>query len=224
MRRFARAALLALACAASTTSFSASPEVVPVVVGADAQLIAFLTSTQSLRAQFEHQQMNPSGRVMRFFGVVSAKRPGLFRWEVRKPYAQLQLIRDGELLLYDPDLAQLSIRRLDASVMGTPAGLFLLSGADAAQALETQFVVQNLEPREGLTWVSLRPRLPDSATQLIEVGLDAQGRLSRLEVTDALGRKSVVRLSQIEVNPVLPAALFSFKPPAGTEVLRPSQP
>ena len=41
-----------------------------------------------------------------------------------------------------------------------------------------------------------------------------------LEIVDSFGQRSVLRFSQVEVNPVLPASTFQFKPPAGADVLR----
>ena len=76
--------------------------VVEVIAGPEERLIASLRYTQTLQANFSHEQASPSGRVMRFTGTLALARPGRFRWEVRQPYPQLQLIRGDEFLLFDP--------------------------------------------------------------------------------------------------------------------------
>ncbi len=54
-------------------------------------LIDFLTKTKSLKADFTHQQSNSSGKEITFTGKLIFRRPNRLRWEVKTPYAQLQL-------------------------------------------------------------------------------------------------------------------------------------
>lgn len=195
--------------------------VVQVIAGADQMLLQYLTTTQSLQAQFLHEQMSGSGRVTRFSGVMSLQRPGLFRWEVQKPYAQLQLVRNGEFILYDPDLAQVTIRPLEDAVMATPAGLLLSAGPDAAEVLSRHFVLRNLEDQEGLSWVLVESKAAQESGQKLAAGFDAKGMLQQFQLIDQIGRRSRVVLSQIQRNQPLAADLFVFRPPKGAEVIRP---
>lgn len=195
--------------------------VVQVIAGADQMLLQYLTTTQSLQAQFLHEQMSGSGRVTRFAGVMSLQRPGLFRWEVQKPYAQLQLVRNGEFILYDPDLAQVTIRPLEEAVMATPAGLLLSAGPDAAEVLSRHFVLRNLEDQEGLSWVLVESKAAQESGQKLAAGFDAKGMLQQFQLIDQIGRRSRVVLSQIQRNQPLAADLFVFRPPKGAEVIRP---
>jgi len=41
-----------------------------------------------------------------------------------------------------------------------------------------------------------------------------------MELMDALGQTTVIRFSDVKLNPPLDAALFSFSPPAGVDVIR----
>lgn len=219
MRRVAGVALLASVSAVALPARAQA--VVQVLAGADQMLLQYLTTTQSLQAQFLHEQMSGSGRVTRFSGVMSLQRPGLFRWEVQKPYAQLQLVRNGEFILYDPDLAQVTIRPLEEAVMATPAGLLLSAGPDAAEVLRRHFVLRNLEDQEGLSWVLVESKAAQESGQKLAAGFDAKGMLQQFQLIDQIGRRSRVVLSQIQRNQPLAADLFVFRPPKGAEVIRP---
>ena len=44
--------------------------------------------------------------------------------------------------------------------------------------------------------------------------------LAALEIQDSFGQRSVLKFSQVEVNPALGAGAFAFKAPAGADVLK----
>ncbi|MFM1879854.1 MAG: hypothetical protein RLZZ344_88 [Pseudomonadota bacterium] len=199
----------------------AAQPVVEILAGADQMLLEYLSGTQSLQAEFVHEQISGSGRVTRFSGVMRLQRPGLFRWEVQKPYAQLQLVRNSEFILYDPDLAQVTIRPLEGAVMATPAGLLLSAGPDAAEVLRRHFVLRNLESQEGLSWVLVESKAAQEASQKLAAGFDSRGMLQQFQLIDQIGRRSRVVLSQIQRNQPIPPELFVFRPPKGAEVIRP---
>lgn len=197
--------------------------VVEVIAGPEERLITALRDIQSLQANFLHEQASPSGRVMRFSGVLALARPGRFRWEVQKPYPQLQLIRGDEFLLYDPDLAQVTVRRIDTAQMTSPAGLLLLAGPDAERLVRERFELAGLPDRDGLSWVSVKPREATETLSALEVGLSREGQIAQFLLVDAMGRRSKVTLSAQRRNAALPAGTFEFKAPAGVEWLRPPQ-
>ena len=93
-----------------------------------ALLLDFLTNTKSLKADFIHEQTNSKGKLITFRGNMIFRRPNRLRWEVKKPYSQLQLLRGKEFLIFDPDLNQVTVREIDDSFVDTPAGLLFSSG------------------------------------------------------------------------------------------------
>lgn len=200
---------------------AAGQTVVEVLAGADQKLLAYLANTQSLKANFLHEQISSGGRLQRFSGVMALARPGQFRWDIQKPYAQLQLITGKTFLLYDPDLNQLTERTLDEAIDATPAGLLLSSGPQAKALIEKRFTLTNLPDRDGLQWVRLSlKREADASKALFEVGMDDSGELAAFFMQDAMGRQSRVLLSNRQRNISLPQSLFQFTPPEGTERLR----
>ena len=69
--------------------------------GAIDKLRQFLDGTKTLRADFTQMVVAKNGKKPQISsGVMMFSRPGKFRWEVVKPYAQL-LVGDGEKALLD---------------------------------------------------------------------------------------------------------------------------
>src|SRR3546814_11094809 len=77
---------------------------------------------------FEQGAVDGQGKLVRpQQGKFSFQRPGKFRWEVQKPYAQL-IVSDGRYAYkYDPDLAQVTRRRARDSIGASPAALLFRS-------------------------------------------------------------------------------------------------
>ena len=198
-----------------------SAGVVEVQAGADLALLDFLQTTRSYAADFIHEQSASGGKVQRFSGRMALERPGKFRWESRRPYSQLQLIRDQQFFLYDPDLAQLTIRMLDSSQLSSPASLLLLAGPEAANQVRERFDLKTLPSRDDKQWVMVTPKAGGADLQSLEVGLTLKGELVEFQMLDAMGRRGRVILSAASRNRALPPGLFEFKAPPGTEVLRP---
>ncbi|CAM8646787.1 LolA Outer membrane lipoprotein-sorting protein [Burkholderiales bacterium] len=203
------------------TLASATGDVVLVEAGPQAALVEYLSGTFTLAARFEHLQSGRSGRVQTFKGEMLLKRPGRFRWEIQSPYAQLQIIRDKTFLLYDPDLAQLTRRPIESALDATPAGLLLSAGPEAAQTLARQFDMRALPSQSGLQRVLLKPKESSGSATTLEVGLNDKGEITQFELTDGLGRRSLVRLQSIRRNQPIADSRFEFTPPPGTEVVQP---
>ena len=87
------------------------------------QLRAFLTGTKTGKASFvQAVQGRGRGGVQESSGTFTFQRPGKFRWSYEKPYEQL-IVGDGDKLwIYDRDLNQVIVRKLDAA-LGSPCPL-----------------------------------------------------------------------------------------------------
>jgi len=178
------------------------------------RLRAFVRETQTARAQFTQNVVDKNGRpVQSANGVFDLSRPGKFRWSVEKPYKQL-LVGDGQRVwVYDEDLNQVIVRRINEALGATPAAL--LSGN---QDVESAFAWKDLPAADGLDWLGATPLTKEAAFSEIRLGFDASG-LVALEVVDVFGQKSVVRFANFERNPKLSPDLFRFTPPKGADVI-----
>ena len=150
-------------------------------------------------------------------------RPQRFRFEYEKPFPQ-SIVADGHTLwLYDPDIAQVTARSQEKALGSTPASL--IASAPDLMSLEKDFKLSEEPNADDLQWVKATPRAQDSQLQVVLIGLSQnaqQAQLSKLEILDAFGQKSVITFDKFEINPSsVTAASFKFTPPQGVETIRP---
>lgn len=180
-----------------------------------AKLKTFIAFTHSGQAKFTQEVLDKNGRkIQSASGLMQFVRPGKFRWEYQKPYAQL-IVGDGEKFwLYDSDLNQVTQKKLDAALGSSPAAL--LSGDNE---IERGFALKDAGSRDGLDWLDAKPKTHDTSFENIRMGFDAQSELVAVELLDAFGHKTILRFSGMQHNPSLSPSLFRFVPPKGADVL-----
>ncbi|MEM7065885.1 MAG: outer membrane lipoprotein chaperone LolA, partial [Cyanobacteria bacterium P01_B01_bin.77] len=203
--------VLTLPAAASAQDGAAEASADP---AATSRIERYLASLTTLSATFQQTLYDADGqRVQDSAGKLLIKRPGRFRWDYQEPYEQL-VIADGERLwLYDADLEQATVKRLDGSLAGTPA--MLLSGSSD---VGRDFDVQGEYAAEGLVWLQLAARSPNAEFSQVRLAFRGDD-VELMELTDNLDQITRIELSDLERNPTLPDDAFAFVPPAGTDVV-----
>lgn len=182
----------------------------------------FVRGAKSGRAEFTQTVTAPSRdgqppRAKTSTGTFEFQRPGKFKFDYRKPFAQT-IVADGQSLwLYDVELNQVTQRAQALALGSTPAAL--IAAAPDLRALQADFVLASAPERDGLQWVKATPKAKDGQLQQIQVGFQGDA-LAALEILDSFGQRSVLKFSKVEVNPSLAAATFAFKAPAGADVLK----
>jgi len=182
--------------------------------GSIEKLQAFVAQTQSARANFSQQVLDEKGKAVQSAqGQLSFSRPGKFRWEYRKPYEQL-IVGDGEKLwVYDKELEQVTVKRLDGALGSSPAAL--LAGSNEIEE------VYNLDAKGmkgGLDWLEAYPKTDDTMFEKVRMGFKGN-TLDTMELHDHLGQVTRIRFSGIQRNPNLGPDTFAFTPPEGVDVL-----
>jgi outer membrane lipoprotein carrier protein len=193
-------AVIALACPAAAS-------------GVD-QLKAFLSGAKTGKTTFRQVVSGKSGRVpQESSGTFAFARPGKFRWTYEKPHAQI-IVGDGQKLwIYDPDLNQVVVRKLDQALGATPAAL--LAGDDS---LEKNFELQDGGKSGDAEFVDAKPRAVDSGFGSIRIGL--KDNLPRtMELHDSFGQVTQLAFGSFERNASVDTALFRFVPPPGADVV-----
>jgi len=182
--------------------------------GAIDKLHRFLETTKTLRADFAQIVVAKNGkRPQQSVGVMMISRPGKFRWQIDKPYSQL-LVGDGEKIwIYDPDLRQVTVKKMDAALGSTPAALLV-----GGNSLEKNFNLRELGEREGMEWLEATPKSPDSGFEKLHLGFSGDD-LKSMELFDNFGQTTSLAFANVQRNPSLPAANFRFVPPAGADVI-----
>ncbi|MFZ1547694.1 MAG: outer membrane lipoprotein chaperone LolA [Candidatus Nitrotoga sp.] len=183
--------------------------------GATDKLKNFIESTHSAQANFTQEVRDTSGkRIQSASGTMQFVRPGKFRWLYQKPFEQL-IVGDGEKFwLYDVELNQVTVRKIDAALGSSPAAL--LSGSNE---IERGFELKNNGTKDNLEWLQATPRKQDTSFEKILMAFNAQSELMVMELHDAFGHTTVLRFSKMKRNPQLSSQLFKFVPPKGADVL-----
>jgi outer membrane lipoprotein carrier protein len=177
-------------------------------------LRAFVRETQTARAQFDQTVLDRNGRTTsQASGVMAFSRPGKFRWTYAKPYAQL-IVGDGaKLWIYDKDLDQVTVRKLDEALGSSPAAL--LAGNNE---IERFFSLKDVGSRDGMEWLEASPKSSDTMFAAVRMGF-AGTTLKQMELKDSFGQTTIIRFENLERNPKLAADQFKFAPPKGADVI-----
>jgi len=200
MRRFGIALLVSVAASAAY---------------ADAvdTLREFAREAKSGRAGFTQTVTSPDGKKTKTSsGRFEFARPDRFRFVYTKPFEQT-IVGDGQRVwIHDPDLNQVSSRKMSQALGATPAALL------AGSSLERDFDLSSLPDRDGLQWAEARPKARDGSFQSVKVGFRGK-ELAAIDIVDSFGQRSLLQFSQLATNVSLGADAFRFVVPAGAEVL-----
>jgi chaperone LolA len=179
------------------------------------KLKSFIAATRSAQANFTQEVRDKNGkRLQSASGTMQFVRPGKFRWEYRKPYAQL-IVGDGQKFwMYDADLNQVTVKRLDAALGSSPAAL--LSGSNE---IERGFTLSDIQGRDGLEWLQAKPKSNETTFEKILMAFNDKSQLVVMELHDAFGNHTVLRFSELMNNPPMSPQRFKFVPPKGADVL-----
>ena len=175
---------------------------------------SYLKSTQSATASFDQKVYDKNGKlVQESHGHFALQRPGKFRWTYAKPHPQT-IVGDGDRVwIHDPDLNQVTVRKLARAIGSTPAALL----AGAAE-IEKAFELSEGGAKDGLEWLEARPREKEAGFERIRLGLSAEG-VEAMELVDHFGQTTRLRFLNVIRNPRIDAGTFRFTPPKGADVL-----
>ncbi len=189
-----------------------APAVVP-AAGTEA-LKSFLAQTQTLKARFAQMVLDKNLKTLQQAqGVMQFSRPGKFRWDYQKPYEQV-IVGDGsKLWIYDKDLNQVTVRKLDRALGASPAAL--LAGSND---LERDYTLSNAGMQNGLDWLEAVPKSRDTVFERVRMGFGKSG-LEAMELRDQFGQVTVISFADVERNPRIAAEVFRFVPPQGVDVI-----
>ena len=174
----------------------------------------FIDKTLTARGEFQQKIFDRNRKLLQESrGVLAFSRPGKFRWSYVKPYAQL-IVGDGSRVwIYDEDLKQVTVKKLDQALGSTPAAL--LAGNNEAMRA---FRLSDQGAKGGLEWLEARPRDKEGSFEKIRMGFGSSG-LEIMELVDSFGQTTVLRFAALQRNPKLEPGLFRFSPPKGADVI-----
>jgi outer membrane lipoprotein carrier protein len=174
----------------------------------------FVRETRSLEADFTQTTRQGARPPQQATGHLALQKPGRFRWEVMLPARQL-IVGDGKKVwLFDEDLNQVTVKKMDAAISSAPAAL-LAGHGDLAQ-----FELMEEGEEAGLLWAGAIPKQDGSGFLRLRLGFwPTTGALRAMECFDHFGQMLRFDLHAVRRNGAIPASHFRFTPPLGADVL-----
>jgi len=213
--RFGVVFALLAALIVSTGAFASEKETVQSRQAAS-ELASMLKSYESYQAEFIQIVVNENGsRVQETRGQLKAKRPGLFYWETSAPLPQFIVSNGEKVEVYDPDLEQVTIHKLDDRVQTTPA--LLLSGE--VDNLNETYRVSQRRIGDNTREFTLEPRSPDSLFTSLRLSF-FKGELQEMRMKDSLSQLSILSFDDIRLNEAVDASAFTLEYPDGVDIIR----
>lgn len=180
------------------------------------QLAALLRGYQTYQADFIQIVVGDGGdRIQESRGSMKAKRPGLFYWESKAPMAQHIVSNGDEVSVYDPDLEQVTVHKLNSDVQATPA--LLLSGE--VDNLAQTYDVSTRRVGDNIREFTLTPKSPDSLFVALKMTF-FDGQLQEMRMEDSLSQISIVSFDRIVLNADIASSVFEPDYPAGVDIIR----
>lgn len=178
------------------------------------KLTIFLQTVVTFKSQFEQTVLSPKGDIIeQAQGQFALERPGKFRWDYLSPYPQ-EIVADGtRIWFYDVDLEQVTVKSQQEALTDTPATL--LSGN---MLPEEKYKVNDIASDDGLSWVQLTPKEPESNFQSIRFAFD-KSQLRQMVMQDSFDQFTRLVFSDVQENIELDKNEFMFKTPVGVDVI-----
>ncbi len=146
-------------------------------------------------------------------GTIYVLSPDKFRLDYNKPYKQVY-VADGERLWsYDEDLEQVTVKKQEGLLANSPA-IILGNPSELSKA----YVIQWQGKKKNIGWFYLTPKNADSQFDHVRLGFTGKN-LYVMELYDSFGQRTRLRFSELQYNPEISPATFTFTPPEGVDVI-----
>ncbi len=179
------------------------------------KLTQLLNQAQTITARFSQLTLDGGGtQLQETAGELALKRPGLFRWHTDEPQEQLLVSNGEKVWLYDPDLQQVTIQKLDQRLTHTPA--LLLSG-DVSE-IRQNFDISFKEAGDVVDF-TLKPKAKDTLFDSLRLSF-RKGVINDMQLIDSVGQRTNILFLSVKMNPVVDAKQFTFEVPAGADVIQ----
>lgn len=178
------------------------------------KLSELLSHTQTITGSFSQLTLDSTGtQLQEASGQMVLQRPGLFRWHTDPPLEQLLVSNGKKVWLYDPDLLQVTVQKMDQRLTHTPA--LLLSG-DVSKISEN-FTITYKEGGSVIDFI-LTPTAKDTLFDTLRLSF-RNGVINDMQLLDAVGQRTNILFMGVKINEPVDAGQFVFEAPAGVDVI-----
>ncbi|WP_426153250.1 outer membrane lipoprotein chaperone LolA [Pseudomonas sp. DC3000-4b1] len=188
-------------------------------VVADEQAVKSLTQllekSQTLTGRFSQLTLDAGGtQLQETSGEMTLQRPGLFNWHTDAPQEQLMVSDGQKVSLWDPDLEQVTVKKLDQRLTQTPA--LLLSG-DVSK-ISQSFDITAKQAGDVMDFV-LKPKTKDTLFDSLRLSF-RRGLINDMQLIDSVGQRTNILFMGVKANEPVSASKFTFAIPKGADVIQ----
>lgn len=173
-----------------------------------------LNNFRSMQANFRQVVFSADGEVLqKSRGKIAIQRPGKFRWETTRNIKQLIVTDGNKIWIYDPDLQQVTIKKISDKFAATP--VLLLISADAN--LANSFMVTQLSSKSDVQIFQLQPKNKTEDFSSVTIKFQAD-KVKQMNFVNKLGQQTKLYFSRVILNRNIPN-VFTFIIPQGVDVI-----
>jgi outer membrane lipoprotein carrier protein len=174
---------------------------------------------QSLKLDFSETYIGIGRPAQTESGVLYLHKPGRMRWEYTSPAGKIFLSDGKEVLQYTPGDTQAARSKLKQSEDMRAPLAFLLGKLDFAK--EFKSFRTNVDPAG--RWIIAEPKSDNLAYSEVEFLASSDGQIHRVRVTGQDRSKLDFSFSNEQLNAPVSPSMFTFRPPAGVQVVEEPQ-
>jgi len=153
-------------------------------------------------------------------GVFYFKKPKCMRWVYTKPAAKELVINPEKAWLYVPADRMAYVQDADAIFKSAVSVRFLAGIGKLKDDFRISFAPEKEAGKSGDYLLDLVPVKPQEGVRKLQIAVNRETfQIEKLVLFDSYGNVTTLAFSAIELNRDLPDSLFTFKPPAGVEVM-----
>ncbi len=177
--------------------------------------MAYLNTIESLSGYFEQSIRNSEGDEIAdpTEGEFHLKRPGKFYWKTSPPFEQLVIGNERGLILYDPDLEQVTIYDKEA-FLNSPAAV--LSGS--SEQIQTKYSIDGYKDNKKETFVLKEIDLQNQSFDSLSFVFE-KNTLKGLSLVDQMDQVTTIKFKKVKTNQAIDADLFIFVPPEEADII-----
>ncbi len=179
------------------------------------RLTGLLNDSKTLTSRFSQLTLDAGGtQLQETAGEMAVQRPGLFYWHTEGK-AEQTIVSDGQkVTLWDPDLEQATIKKLDPRLNQTPA--LLLSG-DVSK-ISDSFDITSKQTGDVMDF-TLKPKAKDTLFDSLRLSFRG-GLINDMQLVDSVGQRTNILFTGVKANGVVDASKFKFVIPKGADVIQ----
>ena len=154
-------------------------------------------------------------------GVFYFKKPKRMRWVYTKPAEKLLVINQEKAWLYVPADKVAYVQDSDRLFKSTVSVRFLAGIGKLKDDFKISFAADRGAEKAGDYLLDLVPVKPEEGVRKLQVAVNRESfQIMKVVLFDPYGNVTTLVFSGLELNRDMPDSLFTFKPPAGVDVMK----